>query len=258
MTPLKVHFKNLINRPLEMMGLELTRKDATEQNLIPHWYERLMHIKNLGFSPEVIFDCGAFKGRWTMMISKIFPNAQFVMMEPNKNLLDEIRANISGIRPAPLLLEIAVGEEFGKGHLNIWDNEETSIAGSSLLSHVQGEPATRVEIEIHTLDMISNRTGFVPDLVKLDLQGYEFAALQGATNILQKSELFIIEFSCLEAYQDGASPRDLMDIMYDNHYVLYDVIDLHYRTFDGALCRGDFFFIKNDSFLRKYKGYSGR
>jgi len=46
-----------------------------------------------------------------------------------------------------------------------------------------------------------------------------------------------------------------MDIMYDNGFYLYDIVDLRYRPCDGALAGGDFFFIKASSKLRARKDY---
>jgi len=65
----------------------------------------------------------------------------------------------------------------------------------------------------------------------------------------------MIEFGCLEAYADRTTPDDLLELMYQNDYCLYDIVDCHYRPYDGALTGGDFFFVKNSSVLRKHKGW---
>ena len=218
--------EDLINRNLDILGLKLIRKTSVTSS----FSDRLLHMRGLGFSPRVIFDCGAFMGTWTLRTSRIFPDAQFVLMEPNQSILDETKANISVIKPRPLLLEIAVGEEPGLAYLNIWGNDKTSLAASSLLDHVVGEPNKRIGVEVRTLDMIAKRTSFTPNLVKLDLQGKELSALKGAENILKTAELFIIEFGCLEAYKDRTTPAELMDMMYSNSYCLYDIVDLYYRS----------------------------
>ena len=178
-----------------------------------------------------------------------------MLIEPNKLILNTAKENISSINPQPLILECAVGNREEKTFLNVWDNVHTSMAGSSLLSHVQGEPKEKIEIDMKTLDAISREFSLKPDLVKLDLQGYEIYALEGAKEILEMTELFIIEFGCLEAYAGRTTPRDLINMMYNHNYCLYDIVDLIYRPFDHALAGGDFFFIKNDSALKKYKGF---
>lgn len=242
--------RDLANIPLNAVGAELTKRGAN-----PSVFERLKRMARLGFSPSVIFDCGAYLGNWTVQASKLFPGAQFLLVEPNKKIVSETEGAVAAIDPQPVLVEAAIGEGTGSVYLNVWGNEHTSLAGSSLLSHVQGTATERIESDLMTLDDIAEKYKLTPDLIKLDLQGAERAALNGGQHVLVSAELVIVEFGCLEAYVDRTSPRELMDIMYSNDYCLYDVVDLIYRPYDGALTGGDFFFIKNDSPLRIYKGF---
>ncbi len=218
------------------------------------WKERLQHAKRLGLSPRVILDGGAFKGFWSRDVAEIFPGVQIVLVEPNPFIQDTIRSNIADIRPLPILLGVALGQSQGNASFNIW-RDENSETGASLLDHVRGEPHRVIQVEIDTLDSISARLGLSPDLIKLDLQGGELAALNGGTTVLRDAEFAIIEFGCLEAYIGRATPRDILTIMYDNGYCLYDIADCHYRPYDGAMTGGDFFFVKNSSVLRRYKGW---
>jgi len=259
---MKATIKNLLNIILNNFELELKRKrpESIEITGIPTWKDRMKHIKEIGFSPKVIFDCGAFIGKWAATVSEIYPKAKLVLIEPNVNLLNEIEQRISSIRERTTIVTAAVADKFGKGTLNVWDNPKhnnkiTALAASSLLKHVQGEPEKKIEIDITTLDNIAEETKKIPDLLKLDLQGGELKALLGAKKILDSVELCIIEFGCLEAYIDRTTSRDLMDIMYDNGFYLYDIVDLRYRPYDGALAGGDFFFIKASSKLRTHKDY---
>jgi len=73
---------------------------------------------------------------------------------------------------------------------------------------------------------------------------------------LQSTEFAIVEFGVLEAYVGRTSPRELLDFMYDHDFALYDVVDCMNRPYDGALCSGDFFFVKNSNPLRSYRGYT--
>ena len=95
----------------------------------------------------------------------------------------------------------------------------------------------------------------LPDLLKLDLQGFELPALKGADQCLKHAELCIVEFGCLDAYKERTTPNDVMNLMYQYDYVLYDIVDLIYRPYDGALVGGDFFFVKSDSRLKEHKDY---
>ena len=235
-----------------------TKKDVAVQKVgrNPTCFSRLENVKKIGFSPKIIFDCGASIGAWTSEVSKMFPGSQLVSVEPNKIIINQLKENTSWITPKPIIINGAVGEKPGKGCLNIWDNDETKMSGSSLKEHVQGEPKQKMEIVVYTLDGIAQELKIKPELIKLDLQGGEIEALMGAEQILKKTEMFIIEFGVLDAYINRSTPRRLLDVMFDNDYCLYDVVDLIYRPYDDALTVGDFFFVKNSCLLRQYKGYS--
>ena len=217
---------------------------------------RLQNMKDHGFKPEVIFDCGASVGYWSWEAGKMFRGAQIVAIEPNQLVIPKTKELLSKMSTQPIIEECAIGEEDGTTFLNIWDNDETKMSGSSVKEHVQGDPRRQMEVVLRKLDSISNQHGLRPDLIKLDLQGYELEALNGAPELLKSTEAFIIEFGCLQAYMGRATPNDLMGIMYQNDYCLYDIVDLIYRPYDNALTGGDFFFVKNGSKLKSYRGYN--
>jgi FkbM family methyltransferase len=244
----------IINIPLNRVGLALVRTNLNATHSIPTWKERMEFAKKLGFSPRAIFDGGAFWGLWSQEAAQLFPGAEIVLIEPNSYLQDIIKKNISNVQPAPKIINAALGESSGKAMLNIWSEKESDTA-ASLLGHVSGNARTVIEVDVETIDNISQQTTLVPDLVKLDLQGGELSALRGATNVLKHAEFMIIEFGCLEAYIGRTTPRDLLEVMYDNNYCLYDIVDCLYRPYDGSLTGGDFFFVKNDSVLKNYKGW---
>lgn len=221
---------------------------------MPTCIYRLQHAAKIGFNPKVIVDGGAFKGNWTVNTAGLFKNSQFICVEANPHLIGSLKQSTGSIQPTPHVVNIALGEKSGTATFNIWRDVD-SDTGASLLSHVSGLPNTMVDVRLDTLDNLLNEIQITPDLVKLDLQGGELSALKGAQKSLEQAEMFIIEFGCLEAYVGRTTPHDLLDIMYDHQFVLYDVVDLGYRPYDGALTGGDFFFVKRDSQLRAYKGW---
>ena len=251
---MKIFYKKirqLIKKPLGFIRTVLNQK---LNQYAPSCHERLMQMKKIGFAPEIIFDCGAFNGMWTRKTSKIFPGAQFLLIEPNKTVIDNANKNIGKITPKPILINAALGDKPQTSYLNIWGDPKQAV-GASLLDHVNGQPDVTIETKIIPMDNLTENKSFFPDLVKLDLQGAELAALKGATKILAKTELLIVEFGCLEAYIERTTPQDLINIIYENNYILYDIVDLAYRPYDGALTGGDFFFLKSDSRLRSHKGW---
>jgi FkbM family methyltransferase len=243
--------------PFNAVGLDVVRKGQQKRaskRVFPAWDDRLQHARDLGFAPKVIFDGGAFRGYWSRDVARLFPGAQLVMIEPNPHLREIIATTVAAVEPPPIMVDVALGDAPGSAALHIWRASDAD-RGASLLDNVSGEAKLTVDVEVRTLDMVCDDLGLVPDLLKLDLQGGELAALQGATQALRHTELMLIEFGCLDAYVGRTTPRDLLDIMFDHDFCLYDLVDGHYRPYDGALTGGDFIFVKNGSALRAYKGW---
>ncbi len=248
--------KYVIRKVLGVFNLDVHRRfrDGMPVYRIPKNIERLDQARRLGFKPRVVFDGGAFQGLWAREVNQLFPDAQFVLIEANKYLIDVIGDNTSAFDPPSLITNVAIGEEKGDDTLNVW-SDKMEDQGASLLDHVKGRAKTVIKVKVDTLDHISRKVDLLPDLVKLDLQGAELMALKGAHRVLKHAEMFIIEFGCLEAYENRATPRDVISFMYANDYCLYDIAGLNYRPYDGALNGGDLFFVKNTSALRQYKGW---
>ncbi|MFV8819710.1 FkbM family methyltransferase [Haliea sp. E17] len=227
---------------------------------LPSCEDRLKHAASLGYSPGVVFDCGAFIGRWAREVHQIFPGANLVLIEPNSELYARIAENTQPFSSQVQLIEAAVGEQDGRMQLNIWENpkhgnETTALAASSLLDHVQGQATRSLDVAVKRIDDIAQQAGCWPDLLKLDLQGAELPALKGAVKALENCELCIIEFGCLEAYKERTTPAELMSFMDEMGFALYDIVDVRYRPYDKALVGGDFFFVKRNSALKSHKDY---
>ena len=45
-------------------------------------FNTLSVLKDYGFNPKHILDIGAYKGRWTNEVERIFPSSKFTLVEP--------------------------------------------------------------------------------------------------------------------------------------------------------------------------------
>lgn len=223
---------------------------------------RIQLYKKLGFSPNVVFDGGAFIGSWARNIAIIFPECKIVLIEPNSYIHNNIRQNLAQFpQDRFMIAPYALGDvDDKKVELNVWQNSShedlaIKLAGSSLLDHVQGDASQKVECTMKTLDTIMELSSLKPDLIKLDLQGFEKFALAGADEALKHAQMCIVEFGCLDAYKERTTPADLFEIMTKYGYVLYDIFDMIYRPYDNGLCGGDFVFVKKDHKLREHKDF---
>ena len=238
-----------INAPFGLFGVQLVRSRMAEAE----FSRRIRALARAGFSPSVIVDGGAFSGNWSLDVHRVFPRAQLVVIEPNPEMMTVCERKLGTHHPRPCFERCALGPAPGRATLKLWSGSAGSAA--SLLEHVSGPPSRAVDVEVRTMDGILESLGLRPDLVKLDLQGFELPALQGAQRALASAEAVIVEISCLGAYVDRSSARSIFDFMYDHGFELHDIADLGYRPMDGALAGADLTFVRSTSPLRAKSGY---
>ncbi len=145
-------------------------------------------------SIKVIFDVGANAGFFTLWSIAHNPVAQATCFEPHPisatRLRKQIAANSADARIT--VVEAAAGSSSGRGTLNI--SPDSSMGFVSDSTHKVFENETKVEIEITTLDRFALSTGFFPDLLKIDVEGFEVEVLKGAGRCLASAKYVILEY----------------------------------------------------------------
>ena len=110
------------------------------------------------------------------------------------------------------------------------------------------------EIDVVTIDGLIelNRTP-LPELIKIDVQGFELEVLKGAGKTFGHTEVYILEASFFSFEGMNGIPvfSDLVNFMLERGYVVYDFAGFLRRPLDGALAQCDICFVKKDGFLRK-------
>jgi FkbM family methyltransferase len=133
--------------------------------------------------PEIIADCGAYDGDTLTMLSQMFPRASLLI----------------GIEPDPVsyarLLEWKSLQTIPVQCFNVAvSNKDEQVAfvqttqhDSSIQSLRTGSPANATGLtQCRRLDSLFTR--FIPTIVKMDIEGAEMAALNGATSMIAKAQ----------------------------------------------------------------------
>jgi FkbM family methyltransferase len=259
--------KRLFKATLRKMGLEITRiakqSDSGGSTPIAGGIERpiantrmfLEDIHARGFNPRGIIDVGANRGDWSRMAMSVFPSARMLMIEPQREMipfLEEVCSSFESVE----YVRAGAGREPGELVQTIW----ADLAGSSFLPEVHDDNlanGTQRKTPIVTIDkLLSERGSFVPDLIKLDIQGFELEALKGATSTFGIAEVFILETSLYHFMKDMPTTVDCIRFMADRGYELYDVTDFLRRPLDGALGQVDLAFALREGSLRSSDRWS--
>lgn len=210
----------------------------------------LEFVRDLGFDPSFVVDVGANRGRWTETAKEVFPRAEFLLVEPQPEMrapLDELCARLDGVR----WLEVAAGAREETRLQTIWEDLEGSSFRPSpdpeRLARGTQRPAPVRRLD----DLLAEAGGRLPDLVKLDIQGFELEALEGASSLFGHTELFVLETSLYRFLEGLPLVREVTDFLAERGYEIYDVAGYIRRPSDGALGQLDLAFAKSRGFLRR-------
>jgi FkbM family methyltransferase len=243
--------KQLIKRLFKLFGLKITKIGGGSENHIGSMTALLKHLKNQGLKCESILDVGANKTNWSRMAKTIFPKANFYLIEPQIEMEAYLK-KFTEEYPNSLYFLQAVGAKNEIRTLTIWDDFD----GSSLLPKEKNsllEVGKQRKVKTFKIDtLIENKKITQPNIIKLDIQGFEIEALKGAEKTFGLTEVYILEVSLFSFSDLPNIPifTDVINFMLNRDYVVYDFPGFLRRPLDGALGQCDICFVKKNSFLR--------
>ena len=219
---------------------------------IPHMESSLSRLSKLGFQPRLIFDVGAYIGEFTILCNRIFPDTKVACFEVLDHAVDELykfSKNNTNIRIFKYLL--------GSENLDNVPFHESETASSVLEENVS-QNFTVSHKEMKTLDYIVNLHygGTPPDLLKLDVQGYELEVLKGSEKSLNNIKVILSEINILDIHKDVPLIADVIEWLNSRGWVVYDICGITRRPLDDALWQTDFIFVKKDSTFRSDKRWN--
>ena len=146
--------------------------------------------------PPVFFDVGANQGNYVVALQAIFPKANIYAFEPNAHAFALLQKKVNGaIKP----VNIALGNAAGPALLSVYaqdkDTEHGTLHDGVLAEIFKAQHIEQLSIEVDTLDgfchahHISNI-----DFLKIDTEGHELNVLQGATEMLKRDAISVIQF----------------------------------------------------------------
>lgn len=225
--------------------LRATGLDNSTRNVKPF----MRQLASQGFVPSAIMDIGANHGGWSDTVRGVFPGARFLLIEPQAEMVPFL-AQFCGRTAGSEYVQAGAGAQSGAETLTIWDD----LQGSAILSdevHALTPYGERRTIPIVTINELVDSGRFpVPDLIKIDVQGFEMAVLQGATAVLGHTEAFIIETSLYDPLGGRPTFYQVVEFMEAAGYAIFDFAELRHRASDHALAQLDVCFVRKNGVLR--------
>lgn len=162
----------------------------------------LAKLLEAGFLANVVYDVGASNGAWTWNAAKLLKGAEFHLFEPQMESDANYAKNIANVKryTKATLHPIALGERNGTAHLQLFSSSAAaSMLKPGILSRIKSRlrgapPRGTMKVPLFRLDDYARQKGLpAPDILKMDVQGYELEILKGAEEALQRSSLVLAE-----------------------------------------------------------------
>lgn len=172
---------------------------------------------------QTAIDVGAHIGYFTLLFSHIVgEQGRIVAFEPGENNFPYLKANVRRLKNVTVVTK-AVSDFCGQAEFVL---EDITGQNNSLIRNYYGFEYTRaaapgvpiqqkvVRVEAVTLDEYCSEAGYVPDFLKIDVEGAEWMALKGMHNLLHSNPpVMIIEVT--------SHQREVLDSLRSAGYVLF-------------------------------------
>lgn len=192
--------------PLDITVSRLSKTDAVETAS-----RRARFVDQEGIT--IVLDVGADVGLYGLSLRDHGYSGRIESFEPRPSAYESLRQRPWSTHRA------AVGADTGSVRFNVSENAVSSSPLPMLETHLTSAPASRVtdviEVEVVTLDSMDLVKDTDRVLLKIDVQGYEGAVLEGASETLVRTRMIEMELSLVPLYEGQMLYRDAIDRLHD-------------------------------------------
>jgi FkbM family methyltransferase len=192
---------------------------------------------------KTIFDVGANTGHTAVKYRTLFPLATIFSFEPSAECFEQLRQDFECDQNFYAVCS-ALSDQPGQREFHLNESSFTN----SLLPSVDSSLARKIgttQVSVTTIDEFCRERGLeAVDLLKLDIQGGELLALQGARSILSQSKISLIYAEVLFAtqYEGQAFFFQVYEFLVQFGFVLFDLYDMKHKS-NGQLAWCDAIFV---------------
>lgn len=214
----------------------------------PEIYDRLSAewLKRQGFN--TVLDIGANNGQFSEVALHLFSDAQVIACEPHPGCIRKLES-LSSKYPALSVIPAAIGAE--DGEIEFFENQYSQSSSALPMedSHIRAFPHTRqvknIKVRIRTLDSLNNEVDILaPALLKVDVQGYEDRVIAGASSVLEKVAVAIIETAFEPLYSGEAKFERISAMMRDRGFELRGILNQTCDPISGIPLYADAIFVQ--------------
>ncbi|MGE3808556.1 MAG: FkbM family methyltransferase [Gemmataceae bacterium] len=178
--------------------------------------EALEAVSRIVKPGDNVFELGGHIGYITMLLSKLAgPKGRVVVFEPSPDNLKYLRSNVVGLSNTEVV-DKAVSSETGQVTLyeeGLSGQNNSIVSDYEIFDAVRSNSGLQIEVKPRqvactTVDDEASQRAMAPSFMKIDIEGAELLALQGALRTLDEARpVIMIELSqnvqaCLKLFQE--------------------------------------------------------
>lgn len=201
-------------------------------------------------SVDAVIDVGAHHGQFALFALHTFPNASMYCFEPLPQAAQALRKSV-GRHSNVHIVEKAASNESGTTSMHVSRLDDSSSLlpiGDRYVAAFPGtEEAGTAEVPMIRVDeALSGDALGESTLMKIDVQGYEQAVLDGSSGVLDSIKQIVIEVSFLELYRGQTLAGGIVSHLNGRGFDLSGVFNLK-RDRSGRCLQSDFLFDRTET-----------
>jgi len=179
----------------------------------------------LAKNASVFFDVGASRGVYSNLFCKLSDSNIAIAFEgsPESCISIQKLSDLNQNNDRLQIVEKMIGDKNYTDHFSFENCGYVQIVANSSKS--------RIRRDVISIDSWIDRYKKVPDLIKIDVEGFEYEVLQGCKNLLEKNRpdiLLELHLSYLEKRK--IKPLEVIELILNYNYQLFDLFNNEVST----------------------------
>ena len=183
-------------------------------------------------------DVGANFGWFSCLLARVSnAGSSGFAFEPDPGTVPFLRQNleINGFSDSVAVISKGIGSTIGCGVLHIAPKENPGMHSLLAMPHLSASEG--IDVDTSTLDRELEAVPGRIDVIKIDIEGFEYEALLGAKQTLGRTDALVIEYSPGFLRRAKCDPSDFLALLTEQGFKLYetDGVALFERTAESLV-----------------------
>jgi FkbM family methyltransferase len=231
--------KYIIQYFLSLFGIRLIKTRNYDALTLHTMDAVLRRCRDRGLEISTVLDVGASNGRWSEICLRHYPDCYYYLVEAQNTHEVELNLFKKNHVKSDFLLS-AAGNKVGEIFFDTTDPEGGVASELPFDKNCVRVPVTMMDEEV-------KRKGLKPPfLLKLDTHGFEIPILEGARQMLEQTNLVVMEAYNFKLTKDSLRFYEMCSYMEKKGFLPLDFADPMLRKYDQSLWQIDLFFVPSN------------